>query len=80
MFVLMLILYGVVRFGLEALRTEPKVAGTGLSISQNLSILAVAGALIWWVMQKRRQPAGRVDPKTGRVVVKISKSKTDPRP
>ena len=72
-FVLMLILYGVARFILEMLRTEPIVAGTGLSISQNLSIVAVTGALIWWVVQKRRQPAGRVDPKTGRVIVKISK-------
>ncbi|MCK4850327.1 MAG: prolipoprotein diacylglyceryl transferase [Phycisphaerae bacterium] len=74
-FVLMLILYGVGRFVLEMLRTEPIVAGTGLSISQNLSIVAVVGGLIWWVWIKR-QPAGQVDPKTGRVVVKISKIKT----
>ena len=66
-FVLMLILYGVVRFGLEMLRVEPVVGGTGLSISQNLSIAAVVGGLILWVAQKRR-PAGQVDPKTGRVV------------
>jgi len=72
-FMLMLILYGVARFILETLRTEPKVAGTGLSISQHLSIIAVAGTLIWWVVQKHRQPAGRVAPKTGRVIVKISK-------
>ncbi len=73
-FVLMLILYGVARFGLEMLRVEPKVAGTGLSISQNLSIVAVVVGLLLWVAQKR-QPAGQVDPKTGRVVVGRSKIK-----
>ncbi len=73
-FVLMLILYGVARFGLEMLRTEPKVAGTGLSISQNLSIVAVVGGLIWWLWTRRR-PTGQVDPKTGRVVVRIANIK-----
>ena len=73
-FVLMLILYGVARFVLEMLRVEPKVAGTGLSISQNLSIIAVVVGLLLWVAQKR-QPAGQVDPKTGRVIVKTSNMK-----
>ena len=68
-FVLMLILYGVARFGLEMLRVEPKVGSTGLSISQNLSIVAIVVGLGLWFAQKR-QPAGRVNPKTGRVVVK----------
>jgi len=73
-FVLMLILYGVARFILEMLRVEPVVGRTGLSISQNLSIVAVAGGLLLWVAQKRR-PGGQVDPKTGRVVVKTSNIK-----
>ncbi len=71
-FVLMMILYGVARFGLEMLRVEPRVGGTGLSISQNVSIVAVIVGLACWLWMIR-QPAGRVDPKTGRVIVKISK-------
>jgi phosphatidylglycerol---prolipoprotein diacylglyceryl transferase len=55
---LLLTIHPITRFLLEVIRTdEPAVFGTGLSISQNLSIvlLACAGAL-WWYVQ--RQPAG----------------------
>ena len=72
-FLLMIILYGIARFALEMLRTEPIVPGTGMTISQNLSLVAVLGGLICWLWLKRK-PAGRVDPHTGRVVV-TAKSK-----
>ena len=67
-FLLMIILYGIARFSLELLRTEPKLGDTGLTISQNLSVVAViAGLACWlWLLKK---PAGQVDPKTGRVIV-----------
>ena len=65
-FLLAIILYGIVRFGLETVRTEPAVWDTGLSISQIVSIVGVAGGLICWLWLIRH-PAGRVDPKTGRV-------------
>ena len=65
-FLLMIILYGIARFGLELLRTEPKVADTGLSISQLVSLITVGSALICW-MWLIKKPAGQVDPKTGRV-------------
>ena len=66
-FLLMIILYGIARFLLEMLRTEPKVAGTGLTISQNLSVVGVIAGLACWIWMIR-QPAGQVDPKTGRVI------------
>ncbi|NIA07468.1 MAG: prolipoprotein diacylglyceryl transferase [Actinobacteria bacterium] len=71
-FLLMIILYGIARFCLELLRTEPKVANTGLTISQNLSVVAVIAGLACWLWMIR-QPAGQVDPKTGRVLAKTSK-------
>jgi phosphatidylglycerol:prolipoprotein diacylglycerol transferase len=55
---LMLTIHPVTRFLLEVIRTdEQAVFGTGMSISQNISLLllAVAGAL-WWYMSK--QPRG----------------------
>jgi phosphatidylglycerol---prolipoprotein diacylglyceryl transferase len=46
------------RFLLEIIRTdEPAVFGTGLSISQNISILLLAcGVGLWWYIS--RQPRG----------------------
>jgi hypothetical protein len=55
---LFLTVYPVTRYLLEQIRTdEAAVFGTGLSISQNVSIalLIVAGVLWWWVL---RQPPG----------------------
>jgi phosphatidylglycerol:prolipoprotein diacylglycerol transferase len=52
---LMLTIHPVTRFLLEVIRTdEPSVFGTGLSISQNISIvlLACAGGL-WWYLSRR---------------------------
>ena len=72
-FLLMIILYGIARFILEMLRTEPTVAGTGMTISQNLSLVAVLGGLICWLLLRRKAP-GQVDPHTGRVVI-TAKSK-----
>ena len=66
-FLLAIILYGIVRFGLETVRTEPAVWDTGLSISQIVSIITVAGGSICWLWMIQK-PAGQVDPKTGRVV------------
>jgi phosphatidylglycerol:prolipoprotein diacylglycerol transferase len=55
---LLLTIHPITRFLLEVIRTdEPAVFGTGLSISQNISIvlLAVAAGLWWYIS---RQPAG----------------------
>jgi len=68
-FLLMILLYGVARFVLELFRTEPKVAETGLSISQVVSVIMVSCALICW-MWMIRKPGGRVDPQTGRIIAK----------
>jgi phosphatidylglycerol:prolipoprotein diacylglycerol transferase len=55
---LLLTIHPITRFLLEIIRTdEPAVFGTGMSISQNISLLllAVAG-LLWWYVS--RQPRG----------------------
>lgn len=72
-FLLMIILYGIARFALEMLRTEPIVPGTGMTISQNLSLIAVLGGLICWLWL-RTKPHGHIDPHTGRVAI-AAKSK-----
>jgi phosphatidylglycerol:prolipoprotein diacylglycerol transferase len=59
---LLLTIHPVTRFLLEVIRTdEPELFETGMSISQNISILllAVAG-LLWWYIS--RQPRGTVWP------------------
>jgi phosphatidylglycerol:prolipoprotein diacylglycerol transferase len=46
---LMITLYPIARFLLEMIRVdEPSVFGTGLSISQNLSVLLLIGAVGFW--------------------------------
>jgi phosphatidylglycerol---prolipoprotein diacylglyceryl transferase len=57
-FALMLTIHPITRFLLETIRTdEPAVFGTGLSISQNLSVLLLAAAaVLWWYSS--RQPPG----------------------
>lgn len=62
----MLTLYPVGRFLIEVIRTdEPAIGGTGLSISQNVSlaVLVAAGAL-WLYLA--RQPRGSILPLRGR--------------
>jgi phosphatidylglycerol:prolipoprotein diacylglycerol transferase len=55
-----LTVYPVTRFLLEIIRTdEPGMFGTGLSISQNLSLLLLVGAIIFWA-QLRMRPPGTV--------------------
>jgi phosphatidylglycerol:prolipoprotein diacylglycerol transferase len=59
---LLLTVHPITRFLLEIIRTdEPAVFGTGMSISQNISLvlLAVAGALWWYIL---RQPRGVIMP------------------
>jgi phosphatidylglycerol---prolipoprotein diacylglyceryl transferase len=55
---LLLTIHPITRFLLEIIRTdEPAVFGTGLSISQNISILLLAcGVGLWWYIS--RQPRG----------------------
>ena len=54
--------YGVTRFLVEFARTdEPPVFGTNLTISQNLSIALLAGAVVLWIYLWR-QPRGSVLP------------------
>jgi phosphatidylglycerol:prolipoprotein diacylglycerol transferase len=66
---LMLTIHPVTRFLLEIIRTdEPAVFGTGMSISQNISVVLLAcGIALWWYLS--RQPRGvvwafRADPNT----------------
>lgn len=52
---LMITLYPIARFLLEAIRIdEPAVFGTGLSISQNISVLLLAVAAGLWLYIRRR--------------------------
>lgn len=54
-FALGLTIYPITRFLLEIIRTdESAVFGTGLSISQNISLVALAGAVILWCYVLRR--------------------------
>ncbi len=55
---LLLTIHPITRFLLEIIRTdEPAVFGTGMSISQNISLLLLAAAgLLWWYLS--RQPRG----------------------
>lgn len=49
-FAAFLAIYAVTRFLLEIIRTdEASLLGTGLTISQNVSLLALAGGVLWWV-------------------------------
>lgn len=59
---LLLTIHPVTRFLLEIIRTdEPTVFGTGMSISQNVSLALLAcGAALWWHLS--RQPRGVVWP------------------
>jgi phosphatidylglycerol:prolipoprotein diacylglycerol transferase len=59
---LLLTIHPFTRFLLEIIRTdEPAVFGTGMSISQNISIVLLGcGALLWWYLSK--QPLGIVWP------------------
>jgi phosphatidylglycerol:prolipoprotein diacylglycerol transferase len=52
---LLLTIHPITRFLLEVIRTdEPAVFGTGLSISQNISVLLLAcAALLWWYISRR---------------------------
>ncbi len=58
LFALLLTLYPITRFILEIIRTdELSVFGTGLSISQNVSILILVGIVALWIFLLRR-PVG----------------------
>jgi phosphatidylglycerol:prolipoprotein diacylglycerol transferase len=59
---LLLTIHPVTRFLLEIIRTdEPAVFGTGMSISQNISLVLLAcGIALWWYLS--RQPRGIVWP------------------
>jgi phosphatidylglycerol:prolipoprotein diacylglycerol transferase len=59
---LLLTIHPITRFLLEVIRTdEPEVFGTGLSISQNISIgLLACAAVMWWFLSRR--PPGVVWP------------------
>ncbi len=59
---LLLTIHPITRFLLEIIRTdEPPVFGTGMTISQNVSLALLAcGAVLWWYLS--RQPRGVVWP------------------
>jgi phosphatidylglycerol:prolipoprotein diacylglycerol transferase len=59
---MLLTIHPITRFMLEIIRTdEPAVFGTGMSISQNISLgLLACGIGIWWYLS--RQPRGVVWP------------------
>lgn len=52
---LLLTIHPITRFLLEVIRTdEPAVLGTGMSISQNISVVLLAcAAALWWYMSRR---------------------------
>ncbi len=55
---LLLILYGATRIGLEALRADNPIEFTGLTISQNLGILAIFfGLILYLVLGKNKRLA-----------------------
>jgi len=57
-FALMLTLYPITRFLLEAIRTDEGASlGTALSISQNISLMTLAGVVVLWVYLLK-QPRG----------------------
>lgn len=57
LFALMLTLYPITRFLLEIIRTdEGPIFGTGLTISQNLSLIALAAAIGFWVYILKKPP------------------------
>jgi len=56
-FALMITLYPLARYVIEIIRTdESSVFGTGLSISQNISLLLLAGAIALWVYTAMQPP------------------------
>jgi phosphatidylglycerol:prolipoprotein diacylglycerol transferase len=54
---LLLTIHPITRFLLEIIRTdEPAVFGTGLSISQNISVLLlVVAGILWWYLSRQRR-------------------------
>ena len=59
---LLLSIYPVVRFLIEIIRIdEPSVSGTGMSISQNISLLMLVAVLGLWIYVLR-QPKGSALP------------------
>lgn len=52
-FGLMLILYGIARFGIESLRTDSPLEFDGLTISQNLSLIIIPIGIVMLVFSKR---------------------------
>ncbi|MDD4743009.1 MAG: prolipoprotein diacylglyceryl transferase, partial [Eubacteriales bacterium] len=51
-----LLLYGMVRYFVESIRTDPLVIGnTGIRISMLLSALMVVGSIVFLIVLKRRQ-------------------------
>ncbi len=58
---LMFTIYPVTRFLIEAIRTdEAAIFGTGLSISQNVSLIVLALAAVGWVLLLRTPPGRRL--------------------
>ncbi|MBN1764844.1 MAG: prolipoprotein diacylglyceryl transferase [Sedimentisphaerales bacterium] len=55
-FSLMLIIYGTMRFFLEFLRADNPLEFDGLTISQNLGIMAILTGIIMLLVLKRRRP------------------------
>jgi len=64
-FFLMLVLYGVARFFLEAIRNSSPLEFNGLTISQNLSILSILGGLLLLAIlrKKNRIPPASPSPR-----------------
>ncbi|NLX96133.1 MAG: PDZ domain-containing protein [Rhodopirellula sp.] len=72
LFALLLTLYPISRFILEIIRTdESSIFGTGLSISQNVSLLVLVAAVGVWFYVLRR-PAGTAFPRYGSATSPIS--------
>lgn len=56
-FAAFLVIYAITRFLLETIRTdEASLLGTGLTISQNVSVLVLAGGILWWAYVRSGRP------------------------
>ncbi|MBN2842593.1 MAG: prolipoprotein diacylglyceryl transferase, partial [Sedimentisphaerales bacterium] len=66
-FSLMLILYGMARFMIEGVRADSPLEFTGLTISQNLSLLSIIGGMVMFGVFKKYPQAAVEQAETGAV-------------
>lgn len=60
-FGLLLVTYPVMRFLVEYLRDDELALATGLTISQNISLLVLTGGIVYWLWRRSRPALVRAD-------------------